>query len=81
MKKTFFRLAVLFNTFLITTVLASCEKAIIEDKKEGNVIVNITSSDINYYFDEDISSTRTSDKNIYKAGINRISLSVFFFFG
>lgn len=81
MKKTFFRLAVLLNTFLITTVLASCEKAIIEDKKEGNVIVNITSSDINYYFDEDISSTRTSDKNIYEAGINRISLSVFDSYG
>ena len=58
-------------------VLVSCEKVTIEDKKEGNVIVNITSSDINYYFDEDISSTRASDKTIYEAGINRISLSVF----
>ena len=77
MKKTFFRLAVLFNTFLITTVLASCEKAIIEDKKECNVIVNISSSDFNYEFEEDSSFTRASDKTIFEAGINRISLSVF----
>lgn len=81
MKKTFFRLAVLFNTFLITTVLASCEKAIIEDKKECNVIVNISSSDFNYEFEEDSSSTRASDKTIFEAGINRISLSVFDSYG
>ena len=77
MKKTLLILAILFNTFFIMNVLVSCEKVTIEDKKEGNVIVNITSSDINYYFDEDISSTRASDKTIYEAGINRISLSVF----
>lgn len=81
MKKTFFRLAVLFNTFLITTVLASCEKAIIEDKKECNVIVNISSSDFNYEFEEDSSFTRASDKTIFEAGINRISLSVFDSYG
>ncbi|MCI7018143.1 MAG: FimB/Mfa2 family fimbrial subunit [Prevotella sp.] len=81
MKKTFFRLAVLLNTFLITTVLASCEKAIIEDKKECNVIVNISSSDFNYEFEEDSSFTRASDKTIFEAGINRISLSVFDSYG
>ena len=77
MKKFINTLMVLLSIFITTNSLLSCEKVNVEEKNKDKVVVNITFSDFNYYFDEDDSPTRASDKTPTEAGVNRIALSVF----
>ena len=77
MEKFINTLMVLLSIFITTNSLLSCEKVNVEEKNKDKVVVNITFSDFNYYFDEDDSPTRASDKTPTEAGVNRIALSVF----
>ncbi|MGN1229492.1 MAG: fimbrial protein [Prevotella sp.] len=79
MKKLVKTLKVMMSVIIAANSLISCEKVNVEEKdnEKDKVVVNITFSDFNYYFDEDDTTTRASDKTPTEAGINRIALAVF----